>query len=246
VWVTPVERNPDATLRLLCFPYAGGGAWAFQRWASLGASVEVCAVELPGRGARFAEPARHRLTELVPLIVDGIADYTDRSFAFFGHSMGALLAFEVARHLRRAGRAEPVHLFVSGREAPHVATSERAYHQLPDAELKTVLRDLNGTPEEVLASADLMQLMLPLLRADFEVVETYRYAAEAPLDCPITAFGGRGDDTVRIPGLESWREQTTAGFALRLFDGDHFFLREATGPLLRVLAHELEPHAVRA
>ncbi|MEO6525875.1 MAG: alpha/beta fold hydrolase [Gemmatimonadaceae bacterium] len=245
MWVTRVDKNADARLRLVCFPYAGSGAWAFRRWGELSPVVEVCAIELPGRGTRMAEPPVRSAAALVPLIARGLEAHLDLPFAFFGHSMGAMLAFEVARHLRRESRVAPLHLFVSGREAPQLADDGPRYHGLPDDELTAVLRELNGTPAEVLDNADLMRLMLPVVRADLEVSETYRYAIDAPLDCPITAFGGRRDASVRSTHLDAWREQTTAVFALRLFEGDHFFLHQAAAPLLRALAHDLERYAGR-
>ena len=245
LWATRVDANPHTAVRLVCFPYAGGGSWAFRRWGALAASVEVCAVELPGRGRRMAEPPIRRTASLVPLIARGLEAHLDLPCAFFGHSLGAVLAFEVARLLHRTSGVSPLHLFVSGREAPQLPDDGPKYHGLPDEELKSVLRDLNGTPAEVLENADLMGLMLPVIRADLELSETYSYASGIPLDCPITAFGGRRDATVRPDRLLAWGELTTASFAVRLFEGDHFFLHQAAGPMLRAVGHELERYAGR-
>lgn len=215
----------------------------FRRWRQLAADVEVYAVELPGHGVRIREAPGTHLSTMVGQIAQAMLAYAEKPFAFFGHSMGALIAFELARRLRREAGIEPVHLFVSGREAPQVPVSDALYHTLPDDELKNALRDLNGTPTEVFESSELIQLVLPVLRADFELVETYVYSDDAPLSCPITAFGGKRDATVRAQKLEPWREQTTASFALRMFEGDHFFLRQAAEPLLRALTNELWRYA---
>lgn len=237
-----MEADSDARLQLFCFPYAGGGAWVFRPWARQLAGVEVCAIELPGRGTRVREPPLTTLATVVSRIAQALAAAAEKPFAFFGHSMGALIAFEVARQLRRESSAEPVHLFVSGREAPHVAQPNGPYHQLPHDELMQVLRSLNGTPMDVLANPELMQLLLPVLRADLEMVETYAYSDAAPLKCAITAFGGTRDSTVRPEKLAAWRDQTNASFTVHMIEGDHFFLHDVSTPLLRLLSEESQPY----
>src|SRR5262249_55388812 len=144
--------------------------------------------------------------------------------AFFGHSMGAMISFELARYLRRKHRLSPHHLFVSGRRAPQIPMTEAPSYNLPESGFYEKLRLLNGTPTEVLEQPELMELVLPMLRADFSVVETYAYTTDAPLDCPVTAFGGLQDHRVERGMLEAWREQTTSTFTLRMLPGDHFFL----------------------
>lgn len=215
----------------------------FRRWRGELPGVDVRAVELPGRGTRAREAPLTNLPALVGQVAEAIEARAGRPFAFFGHSMGALIAFEVARCLRREHGIEPVHLFVSGREAPHVAGAEPSYHALPDDALVQVLRDLKGTPDEVLENGELMQMLLPLLRADFALVESYRYSVDAPLRCAITAYGGTNDATVRTERLEAWREQTTGPFTLRMIEGDHFFLHVLDAPLLRGIARHLAPYA---
>ncbi len=233
--------NPQAALRLFCFPYAGGNAQIYRQWAAaLPATVEVCPVQLPGRGNRLQEAPFTKLTDVVQYVTAAIAPYLDKPLAFFGHSMGALISFELARSLRRTHNVEPVHLFVSGRRAPQIPRTRPAIDQLPEAELIAELRRLNGTPREVLANAELMQLMLPTIRADFAVVRSYEYNTEAPLNCPITALGGLQDEDVPREQLEGWREQTNAACTVRMFAGDHFFLHAAEPLLLRVLARDLQ------
>jgi len=239
-WVTCPKPNPQATLRLFCFHYAGGGAAIFRTWSdSLPQSVEVCAIELPGRGTRLMERPFTQLEPLVPTLASALFPYLDKPFAFFGHSMGGLVSFELARLLRREYGLSLVHLFVSAHRAPQVPDPDAPIHALPNPEFLQELRRYNGTPEAVLENAELMQLLLPTLRADFAVVETYAYTPEQPLDCPITAFGGLDDREVSSDELEAWREQTNASFVLKMFPNDHFFLDSAKPLLLQSLSQKL-------
>lgn len=181
-------------------------------------------------------------TQMLPLvqaIASSLLPYLDKPFAFFGHSMGGLVGFELARLLHRDYGCSPVHLFVSGRRAPQVPDPDPPIHTLPDSEFLAELRRLNGTPEAVLQNDELMQLLLPILRADFAVLETYDYTLQPLLNCPITAFGGLQDPEVCCEELEAWREQTRAAFSLHMFPGDHFFLHTAQSLLLQSLSQTL-------
>jgi medium-chain acyl-[acyl-carrier-protein] hydrolase len=240
-WVICPKPNPLSSLRLFCFPYAGGGALNFRTWSQgLPVSVEVCAVELPGRGKRIWEAPFTQALPLVQAIAHALLPYLDKPFAFFGHSMGALVSFEVARLLRREYGIAPVHLFVSGRSAPQLPAKEPPIHALPEPAFIEELRRLNGTPEAVLENVELMELLLPILRADFAVLETYVYATEPPLQCPITAFGGLQDVKVSVDRLEAWRQQTSADFSRQMLPGDHFFVQSAQPLLLQFLSRELD------
>lgn len=239
-WLVIRRPNPRARLRLFCFPYAGGGAAAYQTWpAELPAEIEVCAVQPPGRAGRLRERPYERLGPLVEALAPSILPHLDRPYAFFGHSMGALISFELSRRLLREHGTLPAHLFVSGRRAPHLPRTHRPMHDLPDEEFLGELRRLNGTPEEVLAHPELMELMMPLLRSDFAVVETYEYEPGPPLDCPVTAYGGLRDREVSREQLEGWGVYTAAGFSVRMLPGDHFYLHAERALLLRSLAGEL-------
>lgn len=239
-WLAYREVNPRARLRLFCFPYAGGGASAYRGWAAaLPADVEVCPVQLPGRESRLREPAFDRPEPLVAALADALQPHIDLPFAFFGHSMGALLSFEITRELRRRGGPLPLHLFLSGRRAPQVAAREEDIHDLPEAEFVAKLRELNGTPEEVLQHSELMRLLVPVLRADFAVNETYVYRPGEPLDMGVSAFGGLGDAEVTRDDLAGWREQTRGAFRLRMLPGDHFFLHSARDLLTESVARDL-------
>lgn len=239
-WIAFSRPNPQAALRLFCFPFAGGGATTYRSWMSaLPPSVELCPVELPGRGSRIAEPPHTRLETLIPELAAGLQPYLERPFVLFGHSMGALISFELARYLRDRHGKEPLHLFLSAHRAPQHANSGPLTHTLPEAELLEKLRDLEGTPPEILAHQELMALLLPIIRADFELCERYAYSPAPPLASPISVFGGLQDQQAGREALEGWRVQTTGTFTLRLFAGGHFYLLNQQTPLLGIMAQEL-------
>lgn len=224
-WIVRFRPQLAARLRLFCLPHAGGSATVYRQWAtSVAPFVDVCAVEYPGRGTRFREPLFRELRPLVEALADGITPALDLPFAFFGHSLGSLVAFELARTLRRRQRREPAHLFASGRPAPHVKLRRQPLHDLPTPAFMAELRKMNGTPEEVLSNPELMEIYVPILRADFAIEGTYVHAEEAPLDCPISAYGGRADEGVREKHIAAWGRHTRGAFTHRLFDGGHFFL----------------------
>lgn len=239
-WVTCPKPNPQTRLRLFCFPYAGSGASIFRTWSNnLPAEIEVRPVQLPGRESRLAEPPFTRLSPLVQTLTYVLRPYLNMPFAFFGHSMGALISFELARHLRRQHGLGPGYLFVSGSRAPQIPDPDPPIHQLPESAFMEELRGLHGTLEPILQNAELMQLLLPVLRADFAVCETYVYVTEDPLACPISAFGGLQDCEVSCNDLAAWRDQTYSFFTLRMLPGDHFFLHSAQAPLLQAISRDL-------
>lgn len=222
-----VRTTESVVIRLFCFPYAGGAANVFRAWAALaGARVDLVAIQLPGHGDRLMEPPIARLSALVPQLADEIRPHTDLPFAFFGHSLGALAAFELTRELRRTATALPVHLFVSGRRAPHLIPSKRPLHALPEAAFRSELRQLQGTPPAVLDDEELMALVSPVLRADFGLCETYNYVDEAALDIPLTAFGGKDDAEATADELDAWSLHSTKFRGVYVFDGGHFFLND--------------------
>ena len=239
-WLPFVHPNGRAAIRLFCFPYSGAGASIFLEWHRiLPDFIEVMPVQLPGREDRIGERPYTNITSLIPALAEGIRPYLYHPFAFFGHSMGALISFELARYLRRTAGITPSHLFASGHAAPQVTHYDAPLHQLPDTRFLERLRELNGTPDDVLQNEELCQLLLPALRADFTLCETYRYDNDDPLSCPITALGGLTDPFLSRAKIQAWREQTTGHFALRMFPGDHFYFRKEHSLLLRILAQEL-------
>lgn len=244
-WLVGQELDPHAGLRLLCLPYAGGAAAVYRRWHDIAPShIEVCPVELPGRGRRMAEAPFVRLAPLVRTLATSIDPLLDRPFAIFGHSMGGLVAFELARALRALGKPQPAHLFISAATAPGEPTALPPLRGAPDAEVKRELRALDGTPRELLDNDDLMSVMLPVVRADFSVLETYEYRDEPPLPVPLTVFGGAADPVVSPPALNRWRGQSARGCRLQLFPGGHFFLHAAATGVVGAIVRALDLKAV--
>ncbi|WP_447599371.1 thioesterase II family protein [Nitrospira sp. Nam80] len=237
-WVVPV-RAMKGNIRLFCVPYAGGGPSVFRTWPDeISSDVEIWSVHLPGREARVNEPAIADLRPLIGALSGAIEPYLDRRYALFGHSIGALIAFELAREICRRGRLMPDHLFVSACPAPQLADTDRI-SDLPEHDFINRLQQFNGTPPEVMTHPELMALMVPTLRADFALRDTYRHVTAPPLKCSISAFAGRDDTTVKLEAIEAWREQTGRRFRLWVLPGDHFFLRDARNPLVSIVSRVL-------
>lgn len=241
IWIHCPYPNPAAKLRLFCFPYAGGGTLAFHSWPSLlPAEIELCAIKLPGREARLREAPYARLIPLVKILAETLTPYLDKPFAFYGHSMGAVIGFELIRQLRRQNAPTPTHLFVSGRNAPHMPDLFPPLHHLPDDEfLQKVQERYNSIPAVVWQNPELMQLFLPTLRADFTILETYPYKEERPLDTAISAFGGEQDRETNQEGLAGWQDLTVNGFRLNMLPGDHFFIQAERESLLQAFITDL-------
>jgi medium-chain acyl-[acyl-carrier-protein] hydrolase len=238
--VPPRRPAPRASLRLFCFPGAGGGASIFRAWSEgFPPEIEVYAVQLPGREGRWMEPPFTRVQPLVESLAQALSRWVDKPFAFFGHSMGALISFELARYLRRTKDLGPIHLLASAYPAPHRPDRFPQLHHLPEPELLEELRRLNGTPEEILQNRELMALLLPTIRADCALCETYVHAIEPPLDCAISAYIGEHDPRVRYEDAAAWCYHTRQPFTLRVFPGHHFFLHTASAALRRAIAQEL-------
>jgi medium-chain acyl-[acyl-carrier-protein] hydrolase len=232
--------NAESRIRLFCFPYAGAGASIFRGWASsLPAEIEIIPVQLPGRETRIREAPLRRIGSLVDLLVHEL-DYQTKPFAFFGHSMGALISYQLAHKLRDLGRPGPVHLFISGRRAPEIPEDDSLMYQLDDGALLEKLRQLNGTPEEVFKYPELVDFWLQIFRADLELCETYLYEDTTQLTCPITAFGGLEDAHVQREEMDRWRSHTLGDFELHMLPGDHFFLRQSQETLLRAIENDLK------
>lgn len=244
-WLVPFGSPQRARLRLFCFPYAGGAAHIFRQWPQrLPAGVEVYAVQPPGRGKRMTERPFTNLMELVAAAEPALRPFMDGPFAFYGHSMGGAVGYELARRLQEDGRPGPLHLFVSGCPAPQLGQTRPITYDLPDAEFVEDLRRLKGTPAEVLNHPELLQLMLPLLKADFEAIQTYQHLEGPPLACPLTVVGGLGDEEVTRDLLTPWRELAAGAFSLHMLPGDHFFLHTSQNALLEIIARQLA-HAIR-
>ena len=232
--------NGAARIRLFCFPYAGGSAQSFRGWQDeLPAEIQVSPVHLPGRERRLREKPFSELLPLAEVLADALWSHLEKPYALVGHSVGAIIALELARVLRRKGGPLPLHLFVSGCRAPQLTFTRHRTHDLPGAELIRELRRLNGTPETILESPAMLQLFLPVIRSDLQMVQTYSYVAGPPLSCPISAFGGLEDLDETSEMLAAWREQTTASFHFQMFTGDHFFLQSEQSDLLQAISQQL-------
>jgi medium-chain acyl-[acyl-carrier-protein] hydrolase len=215
-----------AGLRLFCFAHAGGGPSFFRPWRqALAPAVDVRPVLLPGRESRVRELPYRRMEQLLDPLCAALVPYLDRPYALFGHSLGSVIAYEVARRLAAGDVLPPSALLVSGRRAPGVPARRRAFSALPEPEFLAAIAALNGTPPEVLSQPQLLQLLLPALRADFELNETYRPVPGPPLGCPLIAYMGLDDPEVNAAELLAWHTETSAEFTLRTFPGDHFYLR---------------------
>lgn len=239
-WFTtflPVDR---AQLRLFCFHYAGGSSNTFRTWQQhMPDDIQIIGVELPGHGRRLSENCKTDLLELAENIAGELNEHLDIPFAFFGHSMGALLSFELTRLLRKFSLPMPQHLFLSAHKAPHLPRDSDPIYNLPESEFVRRLYELNGTPKAVLENAELRELFLPLLRSDFQVCETYNFTESLPLETPITVFGGRHDNEISLESLRAWEKHTTGSFQLHVCEGDHFFINNADESLLPKLVPQL-------
>jgi len=239
-WIVGPPSPHAPAVRLFCLPYVGGAASVYESWrGALGGDVEVCPVELPGHQTRLREKAFSDLDALVNALASAITDELDVPYALFGHSLGSLVAFELARELRRRGADEPRALFVSGGPAPRLAREHPPVHDASDAEVVARLRLLGGLPDEVLAEPGLLRRFLPTIRADFAVFETYAFTPERPLSCPVVAFTGSEDTDVPAARVEPWSVESTGRFEHHVLPGGHFFVHTARTALLNLVRGEL-------
>jgi medium-chain acyl-[acyl-carrier-protein] hydrolase len=246
-WLWRSAGKPASRSRLFCFPFAGASAALYRDWRTvLCADVEVCPVELPGRARRLREPIPGRFEALVEAAAEGLLPFLDRPFAMFGYSLGALIAFELARQLRRLGVPGPTHLLLAARAAPQLPPDPiRPRHDLPQSELIARLEARYGSrlDPDILANPAMLEIVIGAIRGDLRLLDSYHYRPEVPLSCPITVFGGQRDRSVPPEALMPWAEQTAAGFQVRILDGEgHFFSTSAvlTGQVDQLLRRSLE------
>ena len=238
-WFVCPQRRPHAPMQLFCLPYAGAGASAYREWpAAFGDAAEVQCVQLPGRENRLREAATVDPDD----VATAIADRADRPFAIFGHSLGGRLGFEAVRALRRVGGPQPRRLYPSSCRPPHVAAADGPLDGVADAQESVLVDRLvagGGIPAEVLAEPDLMELLLPTLRADLRWLDGYRYREQPPLSVPITVFAGADDAVVPPDLMHGWARHSTEPFAMHVLPGGHFFLHEQLPQLARLIEHDL-------
>ena len=240
-WFGCVRPNPQASLRLFCFPYAGAGSSMFHPWAQwLSPNIELNLIQFPGRDKRIREPLHTDLSALIEEMGEAILPRLDRPFAFFGHSLGALVSFEVARYLSRKHDRQASHLFLSARGAPHLKDPHNDIYLLPEHEFLRTAEELYGNlPDIVKEDREILQLFLNIMRADLTMTGRYQYHDEPPLQCPLTVFGGLQDASVTEQDLRAWQEHTTSKFELFMFPGDHFYIHGSRMLLLQNLNRTL-------
>ncbi|WP_010099276.1 thioesterase II family protein [Ornithinibacillus scapharcae] len=242
-WRKVISPSTSKKLTLFCFPYAGGSGHIFYNWHHFCTTdLEIQSIQLPGRGIRISELPINNIEELIKDLYAGIDFDWSQPYAFFGHSMGALISYELAAFLYEQEKELPQGLFLSARVPPHLTDRGKHVHLLSEQEFIQELRRLDGTPEEVLHNEELLQLMLPTIRADFAICETYQYTKRNPLPIPITVFGGKGDMEVSPNQLTEWKQYTSKNFQQFTYDGGHFFLHQHKGDIVQTIEKQLSNH----
>lgn len=240
LWTRVPPDDGSCRLRVFCLPHAGGSASAFAGWQPhLPKHLHVCPIQLPARQNRLSEPPFTRVGPLVDTLADVLESHASVPFALFGHSMGGLVAFELARQLRRRHAAQPVALLIASCRAAHLPNRAPLMAALPDPAFLTALRTFSGVPESLLHNRELLELLLPTLRADVTLYESYAYAPEPPLACPIFVYGGRELGDVPFDELSAWRHLTCGPVKVQTFPGSHFFIEESQSGLLQAIQQDL-------
>jgi medium-chain acyl-[acyl-carrier-protein] hydrolase len=242
-WFVVPKSNPSAKVRLFCFHYGGGSSALFRDWPStLRADIDVVAVQLPGRGSRYSEPAMRRADQVVTQVYAELVRCLDKPLVLFGYSIGALLAYEIACKLQEDRRLMPFELVVAAAKAPHLPRVAPPISQLSDEAFCSKLKTYRATPDEILDDRDLMALLLPMLRADFEMAEVYRPVLGPKLRCSVTACGGRNDPWIDEDDIRAWASTTSARFSWKMFDGDHFFIHQCERELVSQVDWVIRQH----
>lgn len=246
-WFSFDRQTTPVKIRLFCFPHAGGGASVFHAWQKqFSPEIQIFALQLPGRETRLAEAPYTEMPPLLSALADAILPHMKVQVAFFGHSFGALISFELARYLRRHYSVQPLMLFLSGHRAPDVPNELPRLSELPAKAFVDKLQELGTVPEAVLENTELLKLILPALRADFTIYENYEYQVDTPLDCPIAAFGASDDSLLDPSQLDPWSEQTRARCTIEVFRGDHFYLFGAAEAVTDSITHHLREQLSRS
>lgn len=232
-------------LRLFCFPYAGGAVHTYTDWVGkLGNSVEVVLVQPPGRGSRMMETAHDCMDDVIAELIQESSFITQVPYVLFGHSLGSRIAFELSCALHSRGERQPEYFIASGSRAPHLAVDEKKTYMLPESEFIQELEKLNGTPKEVLDNVELMQLLTPLLRADFKIAETYR-ATKMPMPYPILTLHGKDDTEITYDQLKAWGDLTHMNHSIEELSGDHFFINTHSQSVIQHVSQVIESVKMR-
>lgn len=239
-WFHIKKPQPNAKIRLFCFPYAGGSAHIYTHWHEyLPQSVEVVAVQYPGRGSRFVDTLIGSCEDMVKALLPEIMPHLDKPFAFFGHSNGGLMSFELARALQRKGVTNQLHHFLSAKRAINLPACKKPLHNLPEKEFIAELEHLGGTPPEILAQKELMELFLPVLRSDFSISETFTYTDDVKLKCKASLFYGEKDQDIPEEDVLAWQELIEQPVTAHKFEGGHFFINTEKEKVLELVNHKL-------
>jgi medium-chain acyl-[acyl-carrier-protein] hydrolase len=242
-WVSCPRQVTTPKLRLICFPPAGSGTVIYQKWAAhLIPDVEMWIIRLPGRETRLREPVFTSMKPLLESLADTFSPHLTQPYLFFGHSLGGLVSYELSCYLRNYSKSMPLHLLISGHRAPHRPPLNPPVHQADDQCFLQRIKDMGGTPDKFFEMKDLIQMMLPALRADFTIWETYQYHSEPPLNIPITAFGSDGDKDAAEEDILAWEQYTEAEFRAHMFHGSHFYFQNDPKPLLKLINNTLQQY----
>jgi medium-chain acyl-[acyl-carrier-protein] hydrolase len=241
MWITCPEERSDAKIRLFCFPFAGGGAQVFFSWAeNISNEIELFLIKLPGRENRFNETPYRRISELIYDLTPAILPLINKPFMFFGHSLGAHISFYLIRHLRASNLPCPMHMFVSGSRAPHLPEPADALrYNMDDTEFIEKLNKLGGMTDEILKNKELLDLILPIIKADIEMLNTMKYTEEEPLKCNITSIAGNDDQRVSREDAAAWNKHTCKKFELKMIVGKHLFINTHHEQVINIINQEV-------
>lgn len=240
-WFFCKTPEPKASIRLFGFPFGGGGASVFHTWPdAMGGAVEVRALQLPGRETRFREPREKNIATLIRNIASALGEYQEKPFVLFGYSLGSLLAFEVCRELRRQSMRMPEHLFIAALGAPQLPPSHPPISTLPNREFVEKIEYYYQPGGEAWNNRELRDFLLPVLRDDIALYETYSYRHEAPFDFPIDVFAGDSDRSVPLEMTDPWSQQTSASMTRHVFRGGHFFIDTCLGEIQSLVSNSLK------
>ena len=235
-WLLPFSNKKSARVKMFCFPYAGGSASIYRSWSdALGETVEVLGIQLPGRENRLFEQPIDRVQTAVEQVATNIQPFLDKPYLIYGHSMGAIVGFELARYLQQTAPLAPSHLILSSYRAPHLPNRHERIHQLETPQFLSKIESLNGASPIFFQDQELIQLALPMLRADFKLHETYTYVPDTPLSCPMTVLGGTDDSRISEEELSGWEQHTTNIFSLHMLTGGHFFIKTHPDKLFEIV-----------
>lgn len=242
-WISCPKSLPQPKLRLICFPPAGSGTIIYQKWATqLPPDVEMWSIRLPGRETRLRDPLFYSLPPLIESIANTLAPHLEQPYLLFGHSLGSLISFELSRHLNHLGKPLPQQLLLSGHRAPHRPPLNPPIHQANDELFLARIKAMGGTPDAFFEMTDLVELMLPTLRADFTIWENYQYQEDSPLDIPITVFGSDEDRDAAEADFFAWEQHTSSEFVAHMFHGNHFYFQDDPQPLIALMNNSLEQY----